>query len=45
MSKFHEINYTFSAEKADAYAFCKMKPKWTKTPLGDVQIHIPDYNS
>ena len=36
-SKFHET------EKADVYTFCEIRPKWTKTPLGDVQTQIPFY--
>ena len=42
-SKLHEIKYAVSMEKADVYAFCEIKPKWTNTPLGDTQIQIPDY--
>ena len=42
-SKLHEIKYAVSTEKADVYAFCEIKPKWTNTPLGDTQIQIPDY--
>ena len=41
-SKYHEIKYTLSTEKADFYAFCKIKPKSTKAPLGDIQIQNPD---
>jgi len=43
MSKFHEIEYTLLTEKADIYAFCKIKPKWTETHSEDVQVQVPDY--
>ena len=42
-SKFQEVRCVLSANEADIYAFCEIKPKRTSLPLIESQIQISGY--